>query len=221
MKKNVMSMIALLIFLMLTFSPNSFAQEENSPENTVRVIYFFPSDRQPQSDINAKLDTLMKDSQQFYADQMESHGFSRKTFRLETDAIGDVVIHNVKGEFNDMYYQPPDNAWDEIDNRFDTAKNIYIMFLDTSIINKWNPYGSAITLRSNNLIVSKGGIAVVPASGLVSNVGVVVHELGHAFGLKHDYNKDAKIILSVVHQRDNGQFFLCSRMVGCSSLLQH
>ena len=29
------------------------------------------------------------------------------------------------------------------------------------------------------------------------NVGVAIHELGHAFGLMHDYNEDAKVTLSV------------------------
>ena len=52
----------------------------------VRLIYFLPSDRQPQPDIDEKLDKLIKDVQTFYADQMEAHGFGRKTFLFETDA---------------------------------------------------------------------------------------------------------------------------------------
>ena len=192
MKDTLYSILTLFIFVTLTSLPNSFAQEKNSPENTVRVIYFLPNDRQLQSDIDAKLDTLMKDSQQFYADQMESHGFNRRTFRLETDASGEVVIHHVKGKFNNVYYnQSPGSAWEEIGNGFDTSKNIYIMFLDTSIAGhkNWNPHGGTIG--------SRGGYAVMPASGITFNVGVAIHELGHAFGLSHDYNENAKITLSV------------------------
>ncbi|MCY3552201.1 MAG: hypothetical protein OXH39_17195 [Candidatus Poribacteria bacterium] len=167
MKTKLYAVITLLAFVTLFALPNSFAQEV-SPEYVVRVIYFLPNDRQAQSDIDAKLDTLMKDSQQFYADQMESHGFNRKTFRLETDASGEVVIHHVKGKFNNMYYnQSPGSAWEEIGNGFDRSKNIYIMFLDTSIAGhkNWNPHGGRID--------SRGGFAVVPASGLFSMLALL------------------------------------------------
>ena len=71
---------------------------------TVRLIYFLPSDRAPQQDIDAKLDMLIKDVQQSYAEVMEYHGFGRRTFTLETDATGKAVVHHVKGKFNDEYY---------------------------------------------------------------------------------------------------------------------
>ena len=65
----------------------------------VRLIYFFPRDRQPQPDINAKIDGLIKDTQKLYADEMERHGFGRKTFRFETDAHGNAIVYHVKGRF--------------------------------------------------------------------------------------------------------------------------
>ena len=52
----------------------------------VRLIYFLPINRRAQPNIDTKLDTLIKDVQQFYAKQMQNHGFGRKTFAFETDA---------------------------------------------------------------------------------------------------------------------------------------
>ena len=111
--------------------PNSFAQE-TSPESVVRVIYFLPKDRPPQPDMDTKLDILIKDVQQFYADEMERHGFGRKTFRLETDATGNTVVHHVKGTENFAFYK--NGAFSRIlyetRDRFDTSKNIYFFVAD-------------------------------------------------------------------------------------------
>ena len=64
---------------------------------TVRLIYFLPSDRQPKPDIDTQMDTLIKEVQQSYADDMESYGFGGKTFRFETDATGKAVVHRMAG----------------------------------------------------------------------------------------------------------------------------
>ncbi len=148
---------------------------------TVRMIYFLPSDRQPQPDIDTKMDALIKDTQQFFANQMENHGFGRKTFRIETDATGKAVVHHVNGKFNDAYYQNP--SWvvfDEINEQFDMSKNVYLCALHVStelIDNQWCGRGGEY---------SDAGRALIPASGGCFNVSVTAHELGHAFGLSHD-----------------------------------
>ena len=98
MKSKLNLTLILLIFVMLAFVPNSFAQDD-SPEYVVRVIYFIPNDRQPDPNIDEKLDTLIKDIQKFYADQMEAHGFERKTFRYEADDGGDVVATSYQRKF--------------------------------------------------------------------------------------------------------------------------
>ena len=54
---------------------------------TVRLIYFLPINRTAQQDIDAKLDTLIRDVQRFYAEQMDTHGFARKTFSNEPTKI--------------------------------------------------------------------------------------------------------------------------------------
>jgi len=72
----------------------------------VRIIYFtdssgdtryqtqFPDDPQ---DYKGKLDTMAKLLQTFTAEKLHDLGFPRKTFNLEFDENGDVVVHILKG----------------------------------------------------------------------------------------------------------------------------
>ena len=185
MKTTLCFTLTLLTFVTLAFVPNSFAQDE-SPEYVVRVIYFLPNDRKPDPDMDTKLDKLIKELQQFYADQMELHGFGRKTFRFEADENGDAVVHQVNGKFNEAYYQNPSaSSWivtEEIEEQFDMSKNIYLIFLDTSsdkIVN--DPVKHSVLGAGFGDSVS--GAALMPASFL--SFSVAAHELGHTFGLLH------------------------------------
>ena len=152
---------------------------------TVRLIYFLPNDRQPQPDIDTKMDTLIKEVQQFYADQMESHGFGRKTFRFETDATGKAVVHRMNGKFNSAHYQNYSRTvWPEIWEQFNRSRTIYLCALEItgSIDNRWAGIGGGSSLIGAALI----------SSGF--NGRVIAHELGHTFGLQHDFRNDAYIM---------------------------
>ena len=193
MKTTLYLTLTLIAFAVLAFVPNSFAQD-NSPEYVVRVIYLIPNDQEPDPDIDSKLDTLMKDAQQFYADQMDAHGFGRKTFRFETDENENVVVHHVNGKFNDAYYQNPATGswivWEEIEVQFDMSKNIY--FLALGISN--NFLNGVATANTSGIGVgsSLSGRGLIPAS----RFGAAFHELGHAFGLQHDWRADANRIFT-------------------------
>ncbi len=195
--KTLYFAITLSIITTFALLPSSVAQD-TSPEYVVRLIYFIPNDRQPDPKIDAKLDTLIKDAQQFYADQMEAHGFERKTFRFEADENENAVVHYVNGKYNDAYYQNPSTGswivWNEIEEQFDTSKNIYFLALGISsdfLDGSDNIYGRG----SGN---SRSGKVLVPASEL----GASIHELGHAFGLLHDYRFNAKRIFTLTTLRD-------------------
>lgn len=176
--------ITLLTFAVLTFVPNSFTQD-TTPQYVVRVIYFIPNDRQPKSDIDEMLDMQIKEAQRFFADQLEAHGFDRKTFRIESDDSGNAIVHHVNGRHDDAYYQNPSfgssSALNEVREQFDMSENIYFIaldsssiFLDSRQITGW-AYGNSVR-----------GVAFVTAHEKVPTI----HELGHAFGLAHDYRSN-------------------------------
>ena len=200
--------LALTLFMlgMLAFVQNSFAQD-TSPEYVVRVIYFIPNDREPQPDIGTKLDTVIKDTQKFYADQMEAHGFNRKTFRFEADDAGNVVVHHVNGKFKDEHYQNPSTGswivWNEIEEQFDTSKNIYFLALDINSEYLSVPGAVASTVLGQGSGRSLSGQILVPAARVQPNFHFVVfHEFGHAFGLQHDYRSNPKLIFSIPYMED-------------------
>ena len=197
MKTTLFFTLTLLTFVMRIFVPNSFAQEGTSPERMVRVVYFFPNDRQSQPDIDAKLDALIKDVQQFYADEMERHGFGRKTFQIETDENGAVIVHHVRGKYGEAHYTEQ-NVLEETEDQFDESKNIYFYAVDVSSNLLYSNFDRLVC--GTGWGGTGGGSATVPASGHCivghSRSGFVLaaHELGHAFGLLHDFHNDAYIM---------------------------
>ena len=157
----------------------------------VRLIYFLPRDRLHQQDIDTQLDMLIKDTQVFFAEQMKNHGFRGKTFTFETDVTGKAVVHHVTGKFGDWYYQSDtlDKAMAEIDEQFDISKNLYLIAIDIRserIDTRWCGRGGFDWFG--------GGKAIIPASGGCFAVDTTAHELGHAFGLHHDFRNNAYIM---------------------------
>ena len=169
----------------------------------VRLIYFLPRNLLPQSNIDTKLDTLIKDTQRFYAQQMQSRGFGRKTFIFETDTTGKAVVHHINGRFTDPYYHTETSSkiMREIDEEFDTSKHIYLIALDVSseVIGGENTCGGVGggSWESIDAGVQRrdfGGHAIIPASGTCFSINVTAHELGHAFGLEHDFRSDTYLM---------------------------
>ena len=161
---------------------------------TVRFIYFLPRDRQPQPDINAKADRLIKEVQEFFKKQMQNYGLGRKTFQFETDANGNAVVYHINGKFDDVYYHDQSGiVWKEIDEQFDMSKNIYLTALDisTELIGIGSEEHTACGTGSGG---THSGSVLIPASGHCFDFTTTAHELGHAFGLQHDFRNGAYIM---------------------------
>ena len=181
----------LITVVLLSFSLHGFVQAQEAQERPiVKLIYFIPNDRAPQPDFDAKMDTLIKDVQARFANQMEAHGFDRKTFVFETDTRGKAVVHHFVGQFTEEYYDNLSSTWnifEEINKQFDTSKDIYVVAIDTSLERVIN---GDVEVCGSGSRSGVGGRALVPASGRCFGFGVVAHELGHVFGLSHGLYND-------------------------------
>ena len=134
MRTKLYFVITLFAFVTLFALPNSFAQEALS-QPSVRLVYFLPNDRPARPDRVTALRQLIKDAQEFYADEMQRHGFGRKTFRVETDRGGDPIVHRFNGRFNERhYYQRLTDfkVWEEFFQQVNDLQHVYLIAIDLS-----------------------------------------------------------------------------------------
>ena len=220
MKTTLCLTLTLLTFVMLAFVPNSFAQD-TSPEYVVRVTYFYPSDREPSDALEAKLDAMVKDIQQFYADEMERHGFGRKTFRLETDENGNIVKHRFNGKFTSSHYKPTFDgnpaASNEFFEHFDRSEHIINLILVDGVLENPDHYGiggvgdgdsfsgyAASLIYSFDKVINSDNYRVY-----LDAWSTTAHELGHAFGLRHDF-RDDRYVMSYGDEAHRSQLSYCA-----------
>ena len=159
---------------------------------TVRMIYFLPNDRSFRQEVVDSMKVTIRQIQTFYAEQMQARGHGRKTFRFETDARGEPIVHRVAGQYPDSHYLDNTSATvlEEVEQVFDLSANIYLIVVDNSI----NAIGTGGGRRAGGTGYNRGkngGHGLVPGG---FSFHIAAHELGHGFGLKHDFNDDAYIM---------------------------
>ena len=190
MKIKLYFVITLLIFFTLAVLSQSFAQGPLA-QPSVRLVYFLPSDRPARPARIEAFRQLIKDTQQFYADEMERHGFGRKTFRIETDRNGEPMVHRFNGRFNEHHYYKrltDFKVWEEFFQQVNDLQHVYLIAIDMSyeLLNEGEScglggvsflpsgtdspsfsFGSA-AVRHRDITPGEevlGGSAIMPASG--------------------------------------------------------
>ena len=158
---------------------------------TMRMIYFLPNDRPYRADVVQRMKDEILDIQTFFAEQMDAHGYGKLTFRFETDSQGEPIVHRVDGGHPDSYYlYNPDPMLDEINLAFNLDANIYLIVIDNSV--------QPVTENATGIGGPRGrsgGFALVNEEFSRESAGnLATHELGHAFGLGHDFRDGAYIL---------------------------
>ena len=152
----------------------------------VRTIYFQPTDANPAPQ---EIKTLMKEAQAWYAAEMTRHGFGNKTFRLETDANGNVIVRTIKGKGKSWEYTNATShkVRQESPKAFLDENNINVFIVGgVSVINN-NLCGIGVPIYGG----ACGGYAIIPGKGECLRFSVFAHEIGHCFGLYHTNNRNA------------------------------
>ena len=178
-------------FLNRHYARTSVANLNVGEPRTVRMIYFLPNDRPYRAEVVQKMKDEILNIQTFFAEQMITHGYGELTFRIETDAQGEPIVHRVDGQHPDSHYldSTPTPMRNEFGNMFDFYANIYFVVIDNSIslINLAGYLVGGIGARYGK----NGGELLVSDE---FSWEVAAHELGHAFGLSHDFRDGAYIM---------------------------
>ena len=158
---------------------------------TVRLVYFLPNDRPFRAEVVQRMKDQIRNLQTFFADQMAAHGYGRRTFRVETDVRGEPMVHRFDGQHSDSHYiasrENGDSVFREVEQAFDANSNVYLIVIDNSIEDL-----DIGDLRGLGSRYSKDGGAALVTDEF--DWWVAAHELGHAFGLEHDFHDGAYIM---------------------------
>ena len=155
---------------------------------TVRMIYFVSDPQGFRQEVVDKMKTTIREVQRIYEDQISAHGFGERTFNYETDAPGEPMVHVVYGTGGNYDYA---RALQRIrwEYGYDLESNIYVIVLgNEEDIQLRNVLGLGLQTSRNS------GWAMLRQYIDPNFVARAAHELGHAFGLWHNFNNDAYIM---------------------------
>ena len=161
---------------------------------TVRTVYFLPNDRPHRAAVVQDMMDRIREVHTFYSVSMQAHDIGDRMLHFETDDEGEPFVHRADGKHSDSHYIEDtfSKVLDEIRQTFDLEQNIYLVVIDisTDVIDR---SAGGIAFRNGKT----GGFALVTSNEMdpFNYHNVVSHELGHTFGLQHDF-RDRRYVMS-------------------------
>ena len=185
------------------FTPQQL-EHATTPNDVIRIIYLLPKDKEPPSNIIVKLDKSIRKVQDFYAKEMERHGFGRKTFTFETDESGKAKIYLVEEQHIPTFdilnlmkkQQVPD---------FDMSNDIWLAVVEDEVgfpLGAFHGQNEGFQYPTNHRVTSKnniwgdmvggithGKLVLLRAADGEFDWKVTAYELKYAFACTiHPYN---------------------------------
>ena len=171
-----------------------YVQAEPTPADDVLGIMHWGKPR-TEAEIESQKQRITQEIghvQEFFASQMDTHGYGRQTFKVVSNVWGAIEIVDITLKHTQEYYQihgftslkTEVNEWvQERRPKFDNSLNVY--FIDMFTIGACG-YGEESSER---------------AWIFCWDWRTIAHEIGHACGLNHDFRDDA-YIMSYGRMRD-------------------
>ncbi|MDE0088016.1 MAG: WD40 repeat domain-containing protein [Candidatus Poribacteria bacterium] len=188
------------------FSPS----RQNNSQNVVVPIYFLPTNRLPQADIPEKIDRILRDTQTFFADEMERHGYGRKSFKFEKNSDGSAKVYLFEGNTADEYYHKNTNTrvMKKIKQHFETYNIFYFIFVDKGNEKKPNvkiPTRAELkrlsaelkrlSIRLQNIVFRQRSGKIILHNSLDKySKDAITYKFAQSFGLNRDYRSPSYLM---------------------------
>ena len=180
------------------------SRQRNIP-NVVVPIYFLPTNRLPKSDIPEKIDKILKDVQTFFTDEMERHGYGRKSFDFEKNSNGSAKVYLFEGDTEDEYYRKSTNTrvMKEIKQHFETYNRFYFIVVDKSDeniltaaeIKDLSDVIKHLSIELQDIVFRKqGGEIVIHNSPGGFSKDTITSKFARSFGLNRDYRSPSYLM---------------------------
>ncbi len=179
------------------------SQQNAKLSDVVKLIYFLPSDRAPRPNITRRLNHLINDVQNFFANEMERHGFGRKTVSVEKNEHNSAKIYLIEGRTTEDYYfiNTDKKVRNEVEQVFDSSNNINFIVAEISNVLS-SKQGRVVGARANPSTINymedmagiRGGDIIITAGDEDYSTVLVSRNLGYTFGLTNDLRNPSYIM---------------------------